>query len=133
MGAIDTLKKVIANESFARGLIETAIKRIKPEDFEEAMRSKFDPSRLILNHFHSIIEQPKVKPLVQLCLKMYWNEIEDYLTDVRKVYDLLCCNPDLRRLLQKKEARRYLNYACASSYKRLYEWVWMGINPFVGD
>jgi len=106
---VNTLKKVIVNENFAKKLVETAIKQIKPADFKNAMENKWDPSRLILNHFHEIIERPQVKPLVQFALKLYWKEIEDYLTNVKKVYQILCLNPELKKLLENEEARRYLN------------------------
>jgi len=127
---VKTLKKVILNENFARKLIESGVKQIKPEDFENAMRNKWDPSRLILNHFHNIIEQPRIKPLVQFSLKLYWNEIEENLTDVRKIFNILCKNEKLKKILKKKEARRYLNFACAGAYYRLYKWVWFGENPY---
>jgi hypothetical protein len=58
MRSVDILKKIIEDERFARRLIENAIKMIKPEDFLNAMKSKTDPSKLILNHFHHIIENP---------------------------------------------------------------------------
>jgi hypothetical protein len=127
---IATIKNIIANEEFAKGLIETAIKRIKAKDFENAMKNRLDPSRLILNHFHSIIEQPQVKSLAQFALRLYWREIESYLTNVQKVYDLLCLNPELKEILKKEEARRYLNFACSGAYYRLYKWVWFGENPY---
>jgi hypothetical protein len=130
MSTVDTIKKIIADEKFAKKLIETAIKQIKAKDFIDAMNKKLDPSKLILNHFHSIIEQPHIKPLVQLALRIYWKDIESYLTDANKVYNLLCENPELRELLKRDDAKRYLNYAVATTYKRLYEWVWFGINPY---
>jgi hypothetical protein len=130
MSTVDTLKKIIADEKFARKLIEAAIKQIKAKDFIDAMNKKLDPSKLILNHFHSIIEQPQIKPLVQLALRIYWKDIESYLTDANKVYNLLCENPELRELLKRDDAKRYLNYAVATTYKRLYEWAWFGINPY---
>jgi len=130
MSTVDTLKKIISDEKFARKLIETAIKQIKAKDFIDAMNKKLDPSKLILNHFHSIIEQPQIKPLVQLALRIYWKDIESYLTDANKVYNLLCENPELRELLKRDDAKRYLNYAVATTYKRLYEWVWFGKNPY---
>jgi len=130
---VDTLKKIIANREFAKSLIETAIKRIRKEDFLNAMKSNYDPSKLILNHFHTVIERPEVKPLVQFALKLYWQDIEEYLTNVQKIYDLLCLNPELREVLKKPETKRYLNYAVASAYVRLYEWVWFNRNPYIGD
>jgi len=133
MRSVDILKKIIEDERFARRLIENAIKMIKPEDFLNAMKSKTDPSKLILNHFHNIIENPAVKPLVQTALRIYWNDIESYLTDANKVYEILCKNEKLREILKREDAKRYLNYAVASAYKNLYEWVWFGKNPFVGE
>lgn len=130
---VETLRKIIVNREFAQSLIETAIKRIKVRDFLNAMESNYDPSRLILNHFHAVIEKPEVKPLVQFALKLYWSDIEEYLTNVHKIYEILCLNPELKEVLEKPEARRYLNYAVASAYKRLYEWVWLNRNPYAGD
>jgi hypothetical protein len=130
MSTADTLKKIIEDEKFARKFIENAIKKIKAKDFIDAMNKKLDPSKLILNHLHSIIEQPQIKPLVQLALRIYWKDIESYLTDANKVYNLLCENPELRELLKRDDAKRYLNYAVATTYKRLYEWVWFGVNPY---
>jgi hypothetical protein len=130
---ITNLEKALNDRNFAIRLLKTAIKQIKAKDFENAMKNNLDPSRLILNELHTIIERKGVKPLLQIVLRSYWNDIEDILTDVQKVYNLLCLNPELREILKRDEAKRYLNYGVASLYKRLYEWIWLGHNPFIGD
>jgi len=94
------------------------------------MRGKLDPSRLILNHFHQYIDNPVLNPIIRIVLKAYWQDIEAYLTDVRKIYALLWQNPKLRPILVRREAIEYLNYAVSVSYKRLYEWIWFNKNPY---
>ena len=94
------------------------------------MRENLDPSRLILNHLHEYIDNPALNPIIRTVLKAYWQDIEAYLTDVRKVYNILQQNPKLRPILAKREAIEYLNNAVTVSYKRLYEWVWLNRNPF---
>jgi len=94
------------------------------------MKEGWSPARLIFNHLHEYIESPILRPIIRTVLKAYWQDIEAYLTDVKKIYNLLWQNPKLRPILQKPEAIRYLNYCVAQSYVALYEFVWYDRNPF---
>jgi len=125
------LLKVLQSRKLAERWIKLGIKSIKPEDFVSAMKGGFSPARLIFNHFHSYVQNPVLRPLIQTIFKAYWDVAEYYLTDVKKVYDLLWENPKLRNILQTPEAKRYLNYAVAASYVALYEFVWLDRDPFV--
>ena len=125
-----SLLKLLKSKKLANEWIRVGIKSIRPEDFLRAMKGGFSPARLIFNHFHEYIENPVLRPIVQTIFKAYWNDIEEYLTDVRKVYNLLWENPKLRPILIKPEAKRYLNYAVAQAYVTIYEFTWFNRNPF---
>ena len=124
------LLKVLKNKKLASDWIRLGIKSIKPEDFVRAMKGGFSPARLIFNHFHTYIQNPVLRPIIQTIFKAYWNEIEYYLTDVRRVYELLWENPKLRPILSTPEAKRYLNFVVASAYVAMYEFTWFNRNPF---
>ncbi|RLI18283.1 hypothetical protein DRO54_10325 [Candidatus Bathyarchaeota archaeon] len=124
---------MLKNRNLAVNWIRVGIKSIKPEDFVNAMKGGFSPARLIFNHFHTYIQNPVLRPIIQTIFKAYWNEIEYYLTDVRRVYNLLWENPNLRHILSTPEAKRYLNYAVASAYVAIYEFTWLNKNPFSYD
>jgi len=124
------LLKVLENRKLAERWIKLAIKSIREEDFVSAMRHGFSPARLIFNEFHAYIQHPVLRPIIQAIFKAYWDIVEYYLTDVRRVYELLCENERLRRVLESEEAKRYLNYATAASYVALYEFTWLNRDPF---
>jgi len=124
------LLKVLKNKKLAHEWIRVGIKSIKAEDFNRAMRGGFSPARLLFNHFSPYITHPVLRPIIQTIFKAYWNEVEYYLTDVKRVYNLLWENPNLRPILSTPEAKRYLNYAVAASYVAMYEFTWLNRNPF---
>jgi len=106
------------------------VKSIKKNDFIRAMKEGWSPARLIFNHFHEYIEHPVLRPLIRTVLKVYWSDVEKYLTNVKNIYNILSENEELRDVLKRPEAIRYLNYVVAQSYVALYEFVWYDRNPF---
>ena len=124
------LLRLLKNPNLAKQWIRIGIKSIKKEDFVRAMKSGFSPARLLFNHFHCYITNPVLRPLLQMVFRAYWKEIEYYLTNVQRVYDLLWENPELRDVLQTPEAKRYLNYWVAQAYVAMYEFTWLNKNPF---
>ncbi|MGB9815504.1 MAG: hypothetical protein ACPLVI_06105 [Thermoplasmata archaeon] len=59
--------------------------------------------------------------LTKKILQLWWEPwLNDFLSDANKVYNYLSKDPELKKLLDTAEGRKYLNYAV----KEIYEWAY---------
>lgn len=95
---------------------------IKPENLEAAVKNNVELTTVLFNHCH--LSNPLIFPLFKLAVKLYWNEIEEYLTNVPKIYSLLAQNPSNTPILEKPETKKYLNTQITKLYQTLYMLAW---------
>ena len=63
----------------------------------------------------------KLGDFAKIGIAWFWDEIEEYLTDVPKVYETIVTNrPDLKEIFDTPQGRMWLN----STIKRLYNELW---------
>jgi hypothetical protein len=97
-------------------------KFVNEENLRYAIDNDLDILTLALNHYG--IGHSEITPLFKLAIKMYWKEVEQYLTCVSKVHETLSKNEACRQLLSTEKGRSYLNRCCKTSYERLYSLIW---------
>jgi hypothetical protein len=98
-------------------------KFVNEDNLQYAIDNDLDILTLALNHYG--IGHSEITPLFKLAIKMYWKEVEQYLTDVSKVLETLSKNEACRQLLSTEKGRNYLNRSCKTSYDRLYNIIWL--------
>jgi hypothetical protein len=106
----------------AREWIKDFLSRLAPDDLEKAAREGYNPIKDLVERFH--LSDPAVRMGAVVLLKSNWRELEEHLTNVPKLIQLLLENrPELRGVLEKPEVRRYLNLTCAYCYFWLADYV----------
>lgn len=104
--------------------------QLSPRDLERAVRDREDPLRIVFNHWH--LSNPSVARLARPVLKLFWSDLEYYLTDVSRVYEAIVSErPEAREVLDTPEGRRYLNYCVSRMYSAFYDYVWREVDPLV--
>jgi hypothetical protein len=95
-----------------------------PENLRQAVENNTDMTKLLFNHWH--LSNPMIQPILKLVLQAYWNEIEQAVTNVPKIYSILAsANPENRKILETPQARKYLNRQCEQLYGELYRIAWL--------
>lgn len=97
---------------------------INEENLRNAIEEDLDILTLTFNHYG--LGHSRLTRLYRLVFKMYWNEVEEHLTDVQKMVELLSKKPGCSKLISTKAGVDYLNRCCEDSYNRLYDFVWLG-------
>lgn len=123
--AIKMLKEAV--NSPRRNLMKKFIKWslenfVNENNLQYAIDNDLDLLTLALNHYG--VGHSEITPLFKLAIKMYWKEVEQYLTDVSKVLETLSKNEACRQILSTEKGRSYLNRCCKTSYERLYLLIW---------
>lgn len=95
---------------------------VNKKNLTQAIDEELDILTLALNHYG--LSHSRITPLFNFTMKMFWNEVENYLTDVSKVFDVLCRKPKCASILDTERGRDYLNRCCKSAYDQLYDFVW---------
>jgi len=112
-----------SDERVVKTVLSWGLSKVTKENLEWAIRENVDLITLAFNHYH--LGNPMIKPLFKLVLKVYWNPIEEYLTDVNKIYAVIVKNkPDCKEILDTPEGRDYLNRLVDAAYNYLYELAW---------
>jgi hypothetical protein len=99
---------------------------VKENNLQYAIDNDLDILTLALNHYG--IGHSEITPLFKFTIRMYWKEVEQYLTDVNKVLETLSKDEACRQLLSTEKGRNYLNRCCKTSYEKLYEFTWIAKN-----
>lgn len=97
-------------------------KFVNENNLQYAIDNDLDILTLALNHYG--IGHSEITPLFKLAIKMYWKEVEQYLTDVSKVLETLSKNEACRQLLSTEKGISYLNRSCKNSYNTIYDFIW---------
>ena len=92
-----------------------------PENLKQAVENNTDLTKLMFNHYHLHI----LTPILKLVLQAYWNEIEESITNVPKIYSILAENPENKKILDTPQARKYLNQQMEKLYNTLYHIAWV--------
>ena len=105
---------------FIKWCLETFVNE---DSLQYAIDNDLDIITLALNHYG--IGHSDITPLFRLVVRMYWKEVEKYLTDANKVLQTLSKNEACRKVLSTEKGRSYLNRCCKTSYDKLYELCWL--------
>jgi len=123
--AANALRKAIVSpvERQVENFIEWVLQKFVTEkNLRYALENDLDILTLAFNHYG--LGHGDLTPLFRLAMKMYWDEVESYLTNVSKVLSLLSKKPKCSEILDTVKGRDYLNRCCRSTYDRLYTFVW---------
>jgi hypothetical protein len=104
----------------ARRMVREAIQSIDPVLLKGMIERDEPVWPVIRRHLDGAGEE------VRFTLKIYWKDVEKELTDVRRVYRLLCRNERVKEVLSQPKAIAWLNKEVEECYCRLYDWVWRG-------
>ena len=110
------------NPELVKKFIAWGLQQIPADKLQQAIQEWTDPAPILFNHFK--LNHPAIRPLARTLFRMYWNEIEEHLTDARKIYDILTQRQDLKPILDTPRARAYLNWLTQRFYDILYDFVW---------
>ena len=110
------------------GVIETFLisqinETITPENLIKAISEDVDLIQLAIQK--SGVEDFPVNTLFKQFCRCNWPEIECYLTNAQKIYDIINMNPQCGALLNTRKGNDYLNRTCRRTYDYLYNFVWM--------
>jgi len=104
----------------ARRLIREAIQSIDPVLLKGMIERNEPVWPLVKRYLNGEGEE------VRLALRVCWKDVERELTDVRRVYRMLCRNRKVKEVLSQPKAIAWLNREVEDCYCRLYDWVWRG-------
>ena len=96
---------------------------ITPESLKKAISENIDLIQLSLEK--SGVNDFPLKPLFKRFARCNWSEIEYYLTNAQRVYDIINRNPSCGALLDMPQGNLYLNNTCKRTYIWLYNYLWM--------
>lgn len=111
------LKRVLEHGGAERW-IAGGLAFVTPDRLSLAIRNNLDLVEVFSNHFH--LHHPGVRPLAVLGIRVFWSDIEQFLSRVQNVYETLAKNPWRKRLLDTPEGRRWLN----SEVAKFARWIW---------
>jgi len=121
-----TLKDAILNpvsQQIERFISWSLKSFVNEENLRYAIDNDVDILTLALNHYG--LSHSSVTPIFRLSMKMYWDEVESYLTDVEKVFKTLSKNPNCAKIIDTEKGRSYLNRCCKEAYDKLYDFIWI--------
>jgi len=94
-----------------------------PENLKKAVEENLNLTKLMFNHYH--LGNNLIQPILKLAIQAYWNEIEETITNVPKIYSILAENPENKKILDTPQARKYLNQQMEELYSTLYSIAWV--------
>lgn len=127
---IDEIMKglqAVANKNTASNLGKVFLRNLKAEDVSIAIRDNVSLVKLCFNEWH--LSHGMVKPFAKIIVKSNFKDVEDLLTDVPKVYEILSENPKILPLLNTMQGRIWLNKQCKDLYTALYMYAWTDQDP----
>ena len=102
--------------------IANLLASIDPEDLKNAIENNENLVVLFFNHYK--LADYRVRPIARRILKIFWEDLEDYLTNPIKVLEFLCkANPKLKPILITKRSIEWLNQNCENLYRAFYNYV----------
>lgn len=96
---------------------------VNQDNLRHAIEDEVDIVMLALNHFG--LGHSSITPVFKVAMKIYWSELEKYLTDAERLRDTLSKSPGCRQLLTTPQGISYLNRCCEQAYNVLYDVVWL--------
>ena len=97
-------------------------KYITEENLKTAIAEDLDIITLALNHFG--LGHNQISPLLRTTFKLYWDEVENMLTDANNIYRIISRKPECAKLLRTEEGLNYVNRLSEAAYKEIYAFVW---------
>lgn len=95
---------------------------IDPEDLKNAIENNENLVVLFFNHYK--LADYRVRPIARRLLKMFWNDLEKYLTNPILILEELCkSRPELKPILISKRSIEWLNRNCENLYRAFYNYV----------
>jgi hypothetical protein len=88
----------------------------KPVWLKTAIKDWISPREVLQNYVSGTYSI-----LTKKILQLWWEPwLNDFLSDANKVYNYLSKDPELKKLLDTAEGRKYFNYAV----KEIYDWAY---------
>jgi len=91
----------------------------KPVWLKTSIKNHTNP-RIVLEKYTNGMYYTLTKNILTLWWDTYLN---DFLSDANKVYEYLSRDPELKKILDTEEGRKYLNYAVSEIYNWAYDIV----------
>ena len=113
-----------ANEKVGQFIAWSFDKFVNEESLNYAIDNDLDIITLALNHY--ALGHSQVTPIFKLAVKMHWNEVESYLTNVEKIFKIIEQKPGCAKIINTERGRSYLNRSCKATYTELYSLIWGG-------
>ncbi len=126
--AADILKKLWdaisnpANEKVGQFIAWSFDQFVNEDSLNYAIDNDLDIITLTLNHY--ALGHSQVTPVFKMAMKMYWDEVESYLTNVEKIFKIIEQKPGCAKIIDTERGRSYLNRCCKVAYEQLYELIW---------
>lgn len=95
---------------------------ITPENLQKAITDDVDILKLALENY-GVSDFP-VRPLFKSFCRCNWREIDWYLTNAQRIYEIINQNRVCGAMLDTKQGNDYLNRTCRRTYLWLYTFVW---------
>lgn len=116
---LDAIKgTLLLKDVDTRKFIKLFFSKLDGRYIEKAVRENIDLVEYVKTTLY--LDDPEVREAIVPILRIIWSDIEEYLTDVPKVRDMLCRDPVSRRVLSTKEGIHWLN----TNIKKLYEFLY---------
>lgn len=103
-------------------LVSAFIGYLTPENLERAVRENLDLFDLLVSRYR--LTDPSVLPYFRAAMRLYWQEFEEVVTDVPRIYGLLRRRLGDHPILSAPEFVNYLNSQAESLYRKMYALVW---------
>ena len=111
-----------ANKKIGQFIAWSFDKFVNEESLNYAIDNDLDIITLALNHY--ALGHSQVTPVFKSAVKMYWNEVESYLTDVEKIFKIIEQKPGCAKIINTDKGRSYLNRCCKATYNQLFSLIW---------
>jgi len=111
-----------SRERIIRQFINYFKRFLTPENLKEAISRNIDLTSLIYDTYG--LTSPDVLPIFRTVMRMYWDEFEEVVTNVPRLFKALMMNPGCKGILDTPQGINYLNEQCEKIYKYTYHLVW---------
>lgn len=115
------------NEKTAIRWGEQFIKKLDPKDVKWSIENNISLVKIVFNHFH--LSHPIIKKIVQPILKYYWENIENFIKNKKRLEQLLSINKELKQVLSSKKGKKWIVMQQKELYDAFYYYTWYNIDP----
>lgn len=119
---ISGIQRALGSKRVGKRWVSNFLSKLNPSDLARAVETNLDVWGLCVEEFS--LGSPGVQPLASLLLKVHWREIEDELTDVNRIHRRLARKKANHRVLERPEAKHWLNRTAERAYNCLYYYTW---------